>query len=174
MERAQSTIAERKPPEPQLWGPYFKSLRERHFTRPKFIRQYLRVLDDTGADEVHYGVSEAWLARIERGATLNTSRETIELLCTAVACSDEERVVVLALADRNFVFDVRAIPAQAVNLPAIYWLIKRFGDVILKLALDPTSQTMVGTMLLSFSDVELSDADVLTIMLELLGAQDAR
>lgn len=172
MQRVQTTLAERKPSEPQLWGPYFKMLRKRRFTRPQFIQQYLRSLDNAGAGDELYLVSEAWLARIERGDTLNTSRDTLEFLCSAVGCSATERLVLLALADRNFLVNVRLDQHSAENLAVVFWLVTRMFEVFAKLLADGTSRAMLSTMLESFPEIELSDADVLNILIALREAQD--
>jgi transcriptional regulator with XRE-family HTH domain len=175
MQRTQATVTTRKSLEHQLWGPYFKQLREQYgFTRPKFLQQYLKTLDTTGADESHYDISESWLARIERGETVNITRDTMELLCTTVTCSANERLILLALADRNFLVDVKLDLQRIEDLKPTFWLVKRLFDVFAKLMADPTNHTMLDTMLTASPDVELADVDVLNIVIALLEAQDER
>ncbi len=175
MQRAQTNVAERRPSEHQLWGPYFKQLREQYgFTRPKFLQQYLKTLDTASADDCQYDISEAWLARIERGETVNIARDTMELLCTAVTCSANERLILLALADRNFLVDVRLDLQRVEDLMTTFWLVKRLFDVFARLLADETNRSMLATMLASSPDVDLEDVDVLNIVIALLETQDGR
>lgn len=65
--------------------------------------QLVRRLDDElDADDPSYNsISEAWLARLERGEVVNLRRPVIEALCRALGCTPQERLHLMQLADRS-------------------------------------------------------------------------
>lgn len=62
----------------------------------------VRVWDQLEIDDPNYDrITEAWLARLETGRMVKIPRQTLEALCRALNCTDQERARVLLCADRN-------------------------------------------------------------------------
>src|SRR5688572_12125838 len=93
-------------PEPatKRCGELIACLRTRRgWSRPDLVRELLDVLD--ADDPLRNTISESWLARLEGGHMVKLPRQTIEVICQALNCTQIERLRVLLQADRNIMAD---------------------------------------------------------------------
>src|SRR4051794_317330 len=78
----------------------------RGWSRAKLIAHLYDQIDPTAP--VYDRISIAWLARLEQGRVVKLSRAMLDALCQALACSSQERILLLLLADRNTIGSDRA------------------------------------------------------------------
>lgn len=89
-------------------GPEIARLRTmRGWSRTKLLHRCFEEIEnasDLDADD--FGIrGEAWLARLERDEVVKISREELTILCRALACTEQERLRIFILADRNIFAD---------------------------------------------------------------------
>ena len=140
-------------------GELIKALREyKGWTRSTLIfhLQNEQILSDDGSMNIY---SESWLARIERGEIMRTSRSEIELICRVLECTDEQRVKVLSLAANSMFVDPSDEPETEAEFIACMstWL---YEDEMVK--------TMIRTFLKERRPSMLNRREIFEIIFEIL------
>jgi len=109
MEREHEPGRKSRRPRSQRWGPIVRKLREGgEWSRTVLLGMYMQKLVERKGDTFdHHEIPlESWLSRAESGNNVRTTRENIEVLCEALACSPEQRMEILAAADMNIFANV--------------------------------------------------------------------
>jgi DNA-binding Xre family transcriptional regulator len=84
---------------------------ERGLSRPQFVHRLFNTMDE---DDPNFAkISEAWIRRLESAqAAKLLSRQTIEALCRALACTPTQRARLLLYADRSVLTNGNDIPSK--------------------------------------------------------------
>lgn len=128
---------------------------KRHLSRSRLVRRMLEYVPATSSLQV----SESLLREIEEGNKVRTSREVLEVLCSALACTPIERSEILLAADRNILADAEGNVSASNEL--LLLAVAHFSD-------HPVARQLLESMMQGKKAASLTQRDINRIMLTLI------